>query len=106
MQEVGIVKSGPLVMIVHDTTSDRDYVLRGAAAMTSDLRKLDTISRKKYGDQLDVPVCVCGFEKALLAGELFYLGELVRAAWIVSRNYPHTSLFIAEWSSSSLLLSF
>ena len=63
-----IVKSGRRAMIVHDTTSNKDYFLRGAAAGVIDLSKLGPVSGKKYGEPLDDPVCVCGFEKTLSTG--------------------------------------
>ena len=58
------MRSGHCVIVAHDAISDKDYVLRGAAAMTVDFRKLGTVSGKKYGKPLHDPVCVCGFEKA------------------------------------------
>ena len=47
-------------MFAHDTKSDKDYVLSGEAAMA-----------------VDDPVCVCGFEKALSAGQLINFGDPV-----------------------------
>ena len=44
VQERRIVKSGRHVMVAHDTTLDKDYVLRVAAAMAVDLCKFGTIS--------------------------------------------------------------
>ena len=46
--------------------------------MTVDLNKLGSISGKKYGEPLDDPVCVCSFEKVLLAEELIDFGDPVR----------------------------
>ena len=58
VQEGRIVNSGRRVMLAHDTTSDKDYVLRGAIAMAIDLSKFGIISGKKYGEPLDDPMCV------------------------------------------------
>ena len=44
VQERGIVKSGRHVIVAHDTILDKDYVLRGVAAMAVDLSKFGTIS--------------------------------------------------------------
>ena len=63
MQDGRIVMSGRHVTIAHNISSDKDYVLRGAAAMTLDFSKLSTISGKKNGEPLDDPVCVCGFRE-------------------------------------------
>ena len=46
--------------------------------MTVDFSKFGTISGKKYGEPLDDPVCVCGFEKALLARQLIDFGDPIR----------------------------
>ena len=48
-------------MVAHDVISDKDYVLRGVAAMVVDLSKFGTISDKKYGEPVGDPVCVCAF---------------------------------------------
>ena len=78
VQDRRIVNSGRRVMVAHDVPSDKEYVIRGAAAMAVGLRKFDIISGKKYGKPLDDLVCVCGFEKALLAGQLIDFGDPVR----------------------------
>ena len=65
-------------MIAHDTTSEKDYVFRGAAAMVIDLSKFGSIPGKRYGEPLDDPVCVCGFEKALSVRQLIDLGDSIR----------------------------
>ena len=72
------MKSGPHVIVAHDISSYKDYVLRGAAAMAFDLSKFGTISEKKYGEPLDGPVCVCGFEKAFSAEQLIDFRDPVR----------------------------
>ena len=64
-------------MVAHDTTSNKDYILRVAAAMAIDLSNFATISGKKCEEPLDDRVCVCGFEKALSAGQLIYFGDRV-----------------------------
>ena len=46
--------------------------------MRIDLSQLGNISGQKYGEQLSDPVCVCGFEKALSAGELIDFGDPLR----------------------------
>ena len=68
VQEGRIVNSGRCFMVAHDTTSSKDCILRGAAAMSVDLSKFSSLSGRRYGDPLDDPVCVRGFEKALSAG--------------------------------------
>ena len=73
VQEGRIAKPMRRVMVGHDATSSKDRVLRAAAEMTVDLSKLGTISGKKYGEQLDEPVCVCGFEKALFPWKIYRL---------------------------------
>ena len=70
--------------------------------MSVDLSKFGIVSEKKYGGPLDDPVCVCGFEKALSAGQLIDFGDPVRLEkGIAYSTYPHASLAIAEWSLSS-----
>ena len=75
MQSGRIMRSGCYVMVTHDTTSGQGCFLRGAEAMSVDLSKFGIISGKKYGELLDDPVCVCGFEKALSAGQLIDFGD-------------------------------
>ena len=65
-------------MVAHDVISDKDYVLHGAAAMIVEFSKFGSISGKKYEEPLVDPVCVCGFEKTLLAGQLIDFGDPVR----------------------------
>ena len=69
VQDGRIIKSGRHVMVAHTMKLNRDCALRGASAMTIDLGKSGSISGKKYGEPLDDPVCVCGFEKILSAGK-------------------------------------
>ena len=45
-QERRVVKSRRRVMIAHDMTSDKEYVICDAAAMVVDPSKIDTISGK------------------------------------------------------------
>ena len=78
VQDGRIVKSWRHVMVAHDVISNKDYVLRDAAAMVDDFSKLGNISVKKYEAPLADPVGVCGFEKALSAGQLIYFGDPVR----------------------------
>ena len=78
VQENRPVKSGRRVMIAHSMNLNKDCVLRGASAMTVDLSKFGSISGKKYEEPLGDPVCVCGFEKALSAGQLIDFGDPVR----------------------------
>ena len=73
-----IVRSARRVMIAHDTTSNKDCFFRGAAAMVVDISKLGSVSGKKYGEPLGDPVCVCSFEKAILAVQLIDFGDPVR----------------------------
>ena len=47
--------------------------------MTVDFSKFGTISGKKYGEPLDDPVCVFGFEKAHSARQLIDFGDIVLA---------------------------
>ena len=79
VQDGRILKSGRHVMAAHNVTSDKDYVLCGATAMAVDLSKLGTISGKKYGEPLNDPVCVCGFEKDLSAGKLIDFSDSARS---------------------------
>ena len=54
-----IVNSGRHVMVAHIIISDKDYVLRGAAAMAVYLSKFSIISEKNYVEPSDDPVCAC-----------------------------------------------
>ena len=65
VQEGVIVKSERRVMVAHDTTSNKDCILRGTASMAVDLSKLCFGFGKKYGEPLCDPICVYGFENAL-----------------------------------------
>ena len=70
VQNGRIMKSRRHVMVAHDMTSDEDCFLLRATTMSVDLSKLVIVSTKTYGEPLDNPVCVCGFEDALSAGHL------------------------------------
>ena len=70
MQGGRITKSELLVMVAHDTTSGKDCFPRGVTAVLVYLSKFGTTSGKKYGEPLEDPLCVCGFENALSAGRL------------------------------------
>ena len=70
VQEGAIVKSGYHIMVTHDMKSDKHCVLCGVVAMAVDLSKLGTKSGKKYGEQLDDPVYVCGSQNVLSTGQL------------------------------------
>ena len=48
--------------------------------MTVDLSQFGHVSGKDYGVSLSDPLCVCGFEKALLAGQLIDFGDPVSPA--------------------------
>ena len=78
VREGRFFESGRRVMVAHNTKLNKYCALRGASAMTVGLSKFGSISGMKYGEPLDDPVCVCGFEKALSAGQLIYFGDLVR----------------------------
>ena len=58
MQEGQVLKWVRHVMVAHDMTSDRDNLLRDAAAMAVDLNNFDIMFGKKYGEPSDDPVCV------------------------------------------------
>ena len=46
--------------------------------MSVDLSKVGIVSGKNYGEPLDDPVCICGFERALSARQLIDFGDWVR----------------------------
>ena len=68
LQSKHIVKTGRRGMVTYDTTSNKDSLLSGAAALAVEVCKLGSLSRKRYGGLLSDPVCVCGFEKPLSDG--------------------------------------
>ena len=82
VQSGRIVKSGRRAMIAHDMTPNKDYFLRGAAAVEVDLSKFGSVSGKKYGEPLGDPVCVCLFESTLSAGKLIDFGDPVRSVMV------------------------
>ena len=75
VQEGRVVESGCRVTATYNMSLNKDCRLRGASAMTVDFGKLGTISGKKYGEPLEDLVCVCGFENALLTGQLIERGD-------------------------------
>ena len=66
------------VMITQKELSNKDHLIRGAAAMEVDFSKFGTLSGLKYGEALGEPVCARGFEKAFLTGQLIDFGNPAR----------------------------
>ena len=106
VQERGIVKSGRCVMVAHHTTLNKDCILRGAAVMAIDISKLGTISGKKHGEPLDDPVCVCGFEKALSAGQLIDFSDPVRPAMDCFEQLSTCQLILSRMVSLFIVTKF
>ena len=77
-------------MVAHDVASDKNYILRGAAAMTVDFSKLGTISGKNFVEPLDDPVYVCGSEMALSVGQLIDFWRLGSSSDGLHRAIIHT----------------
>ena len=75
VKEEYIVKLGSLIMVGQDTKTNKDRIIRGAAAMIVDLSKFGTESEKNYREPLREPVCVCSFKKAFSVGKLIDLGD-------------------------------
>ena len=100
-----IVKSGRHVMFAHDISSEKDYILRGAAAMAVYLSKFVPYPRRSMESRWMI-LCV-----SVVLRRPFRLDNWSSLAirffrwWIASNNYPHASPSVAEWSLSSSLLS-
>ena len=75
--------------------------------MTVDLSKFGTMCGKNYGEPLDDPVCVCGFEKAISAGQLIESGDPVHTVMYridqLSTCQPAHSLMVSLFFVTKLL---
>ena len=86
-------------MVAHDKTLNKHYVLRGAEAMVVDLSKLDTISVKKYGEPLDDPECICGFEKTFSVVKLIEFVDPVRPVMDCTEQLSTRQLLLSRMVS-------
>ena len=78
VQEGRIVKSVRRVNVAHQSTCNKDSFFRGETVIAVDFSSFDCLSEKEYGEPLDEPIFVCGFEKALSAGLLIDFGDPTR----------------------------
>ena len=70
-----IIKPRCRVEIAHKSLHSKDNFFRGAAEIAVDFSEFGCFSDKNYGEPLGEPIKVCGFEKALSAGQLIDFGE-------------------------------